>query len=297
MSNHGDLVAQLVATGRPSTHDYVRAQCPFCQERVGVTDTKLSFAFHVPSGYWRCLRCQIRGRDQQASSGITVGVQAGLAQQKTHDDECRRPPDGFYRLDAPPGSTSDLAQPARDFLLRRGVGPSAWARYQIGVSLAGRFCGRVIVPLLTGDGAWEGYIARSWKKRAKVPYLYPRGMNRGEMLFNGPALQEPTFEPVFVCEGCWDAIAFGDDGVAVLGMPSTEQIEAIALSRRPVVLCLDRDVYWKVALPLRDRLRLCARYLGRHHFSCGAVALPAGCDPDEVDIAAVRKAGYTSLTV
>jgi DNA primase len=133
----------------------------------------------------------------------------------------------------------------------------------------------VVVPILSPDGEWLGHVGRSWQKDAELPYLYGKGLQRRETLYNAAALNVQTDKPVMVVEGVLDALALWPDAVAVLGKPSEPQIWALADAARPVAVVLDGDA-WSEGEALAMTLRLEGQ-------RAGSVRLPPKTDPDEVD--------------
>ena len=136
------------------------------------------------------------------------------------------------------------------------------------------FRGRLIVPILSSDGSWVGYVGRDYTKKSELPYMYVRGMQRGRILYNRTALDVRTEKPVFVVEGTLDALYLWPDAVAVLGTWSTEHADFLLESKRPVVALLDGDA-WRKGEALAMVLEL-------HNVRSGFIKLPPKLDPDEV---------------
>ena len=160
-----------------------------------------------------------------------------------------------------------------------------WEDARIGVALRGRHAGRIIVPVLADTGEWMGWVGRAWGK-STLPYLYSRGMRRGELLYNQSSMLVDTDEPVAVVEGVFDCYPTWPDSAAMLGKPSTPsrpspgQFEALLASRRPLAVVLDGDS-WMQGKALSMRLRA-------HGQRAGFVRLPPQRDPDEVPVEWLR---------
>lgn len=241
----------------------------------------------MESGYFRCFRCGAWGfasRDQAGEWRTREVV-------KSDPLPVRVPaPEGFYYLCEGDGATASALDPAREFLRRRGLPEATWAAARLGACISGRYQGRVVVPVFDDDGEiWRGWVGRAWIKKAEVPYLYPEGMSRADLLYNGGALALETDEPALVVEGVLDALCPGchPDGVALLGKPSEPQVEQLIAARRPVVVVLDGDA-WCEGEMMMLRLRLEGQ-------RSGSVKLPPTLDPDEVPPAALRRAARESL--
>lgn len=235
-----------------------------CPLRTGKQDHRGSFGFNVRTGWYGCFKCGIKGRLRGYD-----GEDFEVAPEEQGEPQMG-PPDDFTEL---ADDKSFVLRPARDYLRGRGLGRKIWRETRIGACLEGRFAHRVVVPILSPDGVWLGYVGRSWKD-AMVKYLYPKGMNRREVLYNHAAVIQQTERPLFVVEGVFDALALWPDAVAVLGKPSDPQIFALADAPRPVAVCLDGDA-WAEGQQLAMRLKLEGQRAGNIH-------LPPKKDPDEV---------------
>lgn len=291
--SRSELITQMVARAKPSSNGFIRANCLFCQLLLNVTDTKMSWAYKVAEGWWYCARCRSRGTDHYALQGL--GPEKLPKEEKVHPSEWQAPPESYTPLWKDHGLTGGSCRMARKFLEKRGVGPEKWERWRIGCCPSGKFIGRVIVPVLAAnpDDAWLGYIGRAWQKKHDLPYRYPRGMPRGEYLFNGHILYEKTERPAFLVESAFDAIALEPDAAAVMGKPSAYHVSIAMESRRPIVWVLDGDA-WQEAVAWRDRMRMAAM-IAERTLPVGVCILPPGKDPDEVDVQELRQAALASL--
>lgn len=194
------------------------------------------------------------------------------------------PPPGFCVLADEPAYSSLAYQPAKGYLISRGLkSRKFWRELQIGVSDYERWNGRILIPMLDTEGEeWLGWIGRLWVRKpapaatgfAEMKYLYPSGMVRGLSFWNHTALRIEEDAPALTVEGAFDAIPFWPDAAAFLGKASEEQIEALVCAKRPICTVLDGDA-WREAWVLTQRLR----FEGQR---AGYVRLPPRVDPDEV---------------
>lgn len=262
------LVADALKGARRSLTGWWRANCPLCLTRTGKADRKQALAINVSSGAYTCWKCQASGKIKTKGLDIQLDdlpeVQAALAEME--------PPEGFTLLS---GDSSMSLEPARSYALKR-CPEELWAEVGIGGCASGKYAGRVVVPIMASDGeTWLGWVGRTWYPSDRA-YSYPKGMNRGEVLYRGAILHEPTEAPVLVVEGVFDAIHLWPHGVALLGKASEYQMEALAASPRPVVVVLDGDA-WEEAYAMTLRLKIHGKR------DVGYVRLPPKHDPDEVD--------------
>lgn len=259
-----------------------RGLCLVCVLRTGKADRRGSFSFNTATGFYQCFKCAIVGR--------LDGYDAVDMKLATPEDRpVMERPEGFYELCRGDGRGAESLEPARRFLRKRGlVDEGVWKQAHVGACIEGYFTDRVIVPVLSPDGEWLGHVGRAWVKKHPVPYLYPKGMNRRDVLYNHRALLPPEWDPateaglrlagdappVFVVEGVMDVLSLWPDAVALLGKPSDPQVYALADSVRPIVVCLDGDA-WREGEELAMRLQLEGQ-------RAGSIRLPPTKDPDEV---------------
>ncbi len=250
-----------------TTTGFARADCPFCIEAKGSADHKSGLAINIHSGWYRCWRCQTWGRIDRPDDVAPAAARAATTDMQ--------PPDGFLPLCEEPARTALSAWPARRYLESRGLGAGTWKAAGIGCCLTGRWQNRVVVPVLSPAGEWWGWVSRLWSREASDPYRTAPGMVLGEHVFNHSALMVETDEPAIAVEGCFDALPYWPDGVAMLGKPKAPQVLALIEARRPVAVCLDGDA-WEEAEMLALRLQ----FEGQR---AGFVRLPPREDPNSVD--------------
>ena len=257
----------------PSARGEVRLCCPFC---TGSSRFTLSASPNL--GVWHCHRCGAAGKGDL--SWLPAG---GYADELPPFTEVG-PPAGFLAFADAAGSRA--AEPYRAYLRQRGVLDVA-VLAGAGCALDGRYAGRVVVPVLGAGGTWLGFSARAIYRLARPTYLYPPGMRRGRVLFNGLALGSETAEPAFVVEGVFDALHLWPDGVAVLGKPTADQLVLMAEARRPLVVVLDGDA-WQEGMALALQLRA----LGK---KAAWLRLSARNDPDENPAEQLRERAREAL--
>ncbi len=277
-----ELIASAISGRNPSKRGWIRANCPMCPYRINKTDRKRSFGFHVKSHRFECYRCGANGRLKNAPDDWD---------ELELDEEAARapiiaPPAHFYELASESGQRSMCLEPARQYVAGRGLGPQLIAESRIGACPAGNMAGRVVVPVLSPDGAWLWYVGRAWVKQCEKPYLYPSG-GRSGVMFNHAALHLETDVPVLIVEGCFDALAYWPDAVAVLGKPTEENLEALIDARRPVAVVLDGDAH-EEGWALMMKLRLAGQ-------RAGTIKLGPRVDPDEVPRDVLRDAARRSI--
>lgn len=260
------MVRALMREARDSSTGWSRANCPFCPKLLGKIDRKQALAINMTNGAFVCFRCGTTGRMRDD--------EYKRVEAKPEEHHELGAPEGYVCLTTPDGEASLSAEPAREYLRSRKLTRAAVTAGKVGACLSGRYEGRVIVPVLGSEDEWLGWVGRVWFKGAARAYSYPRGMQRGQVLYNHSALLVETDEPVLVVEGVFDALAYWPHAVAVLGKPSETQVYALASARRPVVVVMDGDA-WMEGYTLGLKLRVEGQ-------RAGSVKLAPRIDPDEV---------------
>ena len=263
-----ELAERSARACHAGTGAWRRGTCEPCLLRTGKPDRRGCFSFNSSTGWYKCFKCGLVGRIDGYED-----IEPEEPEEVVEHD--MGPPEGFTELFRGDGARAFVFEKARKYLHGRGLTDvKVWRAGQVGATCEGYFAGRIIVPVLTPDGDWVGYVGRTWTKKADMPYLYPRGMNR-QVLYNHAALFSQTDAPVFVVEGVMDALALWPDAVAVLGKVSEPQLWALVDAERPVAVCMDGDA-WREGQELAMRLKL-------EGCRAGNIRLPPKKDPDEME--------------
>lgn len=266
----------------PNDNGWANVQCPFCVDIKGTRTTRKTLGLNVESGYYHCFRCEVFGytRDRVLCEKRLV-----VEEEVSRFDL----PKNFHPLWTREGRVHADLEPAREFLNFRGIPTAVWGQARIGACLSGDFKMRVVIPVITEDhveyDAWTpvsgieyyGFVARSWSSQTNsfLRYMYPKGMDRGRLLFNSVALTEDTNIPIILAEGVMDALPYWPHGVALLGKPTGQQLKILAKTKRRICVCLDGDA-WREAKTFANRLKL-------RGVDASWVKLPAGSDPNTID--------------
>jgi hypothetical protein len=255
------IVREALSRHRVNNSGFVRANCSFCDTRVGKADRDYSFWVHHESLVYGCFKCHIKGK----LDGGVAYVESEVEEPANTDpielpEHCRPVTDKALSLES-----------ARAYLRKRGVDERLWGPLHIGACLRGSHYERVVIPLFDTEGVLFGWVARSWSG-GKPPTLNSPGMVRG--MFNEAALFVDTEEPVVVVEGVMDALTLYPHAVAVLGKPIENQIQMLCASKRPIAVALDGDA--------RDESWALAERLSFEGKDAWFVALPPRADPNDL---------------
>jgi hypothetical protein len=285
MSERDELILAAIAGRHIASSGWVRGDCPYCETQTGTADKRQCFGVHVFSGNWHCFRC--------GAAGLLQDIPEDLESSDRQEPAAKEAttivlPEGFLPLYEEPGLSFPFTDGPRAYLTRRGLSAAVGREAKIGVVFTGKYRGRVVVPIFDELGrVLVGWSARSYVDSPSPKYLYPVGMDRRSIVFNGAALRRDTLDPVYVVEGVFDALALWPDAIAVLGKPSSPQLELLVSTKRPIVVLLDGDAWREsLAVMLRLKVRGC---------TTGSVRLPPRRDPATVPIAEVRRLGVLAL--
>jgi len=287
-------IKTALAESVSTSGDWWRADCPVCLSRSGKEDRRKSFAMR-PEGYYLCHKCGVRGWSKRIKEEIGSEWTRGLlgdglesvhaAQQAA--PEYKKPPAEYVALGDDTGKTAISLEWARNYLLKRGVSEDLWGPLQIGACSSGYYAGRIIVPVLSKNGQWSGFVARavptasgvSDRRKLGMKYLYPKGFDRSRQFFNEAAIEAHTGtdSPLIIVEGIFDAIKLWPSAVACLGKPTRHQINRLISLKNapPYAVTLDADAYdqgWSLSQSLRLQ--------GKRAF---AIKLPPGEDPGSLE--------------
>lgn len=267
MSWRDDVAAQVrdtTATG------YVRAYCPACPTRVGKTDRSKAISVSMSTGWWKCHRCDWRGRLDGYSDD--QGQLFGDPEHQAAPLEVEQPSSYEPII---PGSL--VTGHAARYLLSRGVPQEAWERFQLGYAADGDHAGRIILPLVHTDDwehvGWVGRLARTPKPWERA-YHTAAGVHRAHAFWNADALGAPG-DMLLVTEGVFDAIPLYPHAVACLGKPTNDQLATLASCAKPLVMVLDADA-WTTGLARTIQLRAAG-------LPAWCLALPHARDPGTSD--------------
>jgi len=263
-----------------------RAECPFCEERVGKPPSGRTLSVHSEGGGFHCFRCSVRGRVTLPEDLRVESLPVPTQQRRGIE-----PPEGFTLLASEPGASALSFAQARRYIESRGLPEDVVRDAKIGACISGLYRGRVVVPVLAEDDVtWLGFSSRIWTKNCdkRLKYRNATGEWKSTTIYNPNALAVETDEHCYIVEGVFDALALWPDAVAVLGDATDTQVAMLAKAKRPLVVVLDGDAWtkgWALAMKLRlEGLR------------AGSVQLAAGKDPDEVDPAWLWEEARASLT-
>jgi len=249
--------------GNPMS-DY-RVLCPFCIDRVGTDDTKGKLHIGVDVQAVHCFRCGYSAGWIQFVKDIlhcnyVEAIKELYVTPKIRDDISKTVMEGLTvpavvkkvveDLSLPTdfvslmGTTEDcklLQATAKKYARKRGFPEWFWARYNLGIAESVGW--RLIIPVE------KNY----YQARALASWLEPKYTNpptqAEEYLFNAGALE--IYDEVVITEGCFNAMAVGENAIALLGKEAPKKKLARLLQSEVTkyIIALDKDaMVWSVRL-------------------------------------------------
>lgn len=235
--------------------------CPYCIKEIGTPDKKFKLYMNPSKGIWRCWRCDRTGIVQEILQEFKAGAPALVQQIVPLPDNVQSPGELVSLLDLPDEHV------AIRYLRNRKFDPAVLdSQYGVRFCQSGRIVGRVfntsntIVFPIWMNNKLVGWQARLLYDPDKVTeeqyemygflkdedgewqvppkYMTSPGLDKGRILFNYDNARK--HDVVVICEGPFDAISVGMNGVATLGKGVTEFQERLI------------KAYWKFAVILLD---------------------------------------------
>ena len=234
LKRHGILVHSI-----NSTSGEARVNCPFCALRGKSPDIDFSAGVNFRKNVGHCFRCGWRSRHALQQFGLVSRDQAYTSSAaQTRQNKAELPDDFMLLAQRRP----DIwARRAVRYLVTRGVTASEINQYDIGLSMIGRFRGRVIFPIRDRKRRLLGFTGRTILKDTEPKWLHSAGL---QTMF--PALWRKR-KCVTLVEGVFDALAVArscgtvTDVFAMLGTHLSEPKLEWLLDYKNVVLWTDPD--------------------------------------------------------
>lgn len=154
-------------------------------------------------------------------------------------------------------------------------------KHRIGYCGLGYYKWRIIVPAIE-DGEIKYFAARLFLgqgERYRNPKKEDCGVGANEVVFNIDSAREQN--QAVICEGVFDAIKVGADGVALFGKHISDHQVFKLLGIENIYIMLDQDA-------LLDSLDIANRFLGKGKKNVYLVSPPHG-DPSDWPRAEIRK--------
>lgn len=218
--------------------------CPFCIENRGDPDTKGHLFVNDRFGVYHCYRCG-------ASGVVKSSDNKGYSNYELEDNE--RLLESLNRIvNSDDNDPIDMVIPrkkayedtyARAYMNSRGFTDEMMDKYDMRVgNVFSNLLGYVIIPNIVKEVVMtDMYCARSFTGSSRK-YMNPPSSQSGKSVYNLHRIK-PECDRLIVCEGALNAIAAGDNAVALYGKECSEVklTKIIKLRPKEIVVNLDLD--------------------------------------------------------
>ena len=214
-----------------------------------VSHHKPKLQINIQSGKWHCWVSNVGGRNLfQLFSKVGASKQhfdelivlvddiPYYKQNKDSKEEIVRLPKEFKSLCN--GGDSIVKRHALNYLYKREIDDSGILKYNIGYCDEGLYSNRIIIPSYDADGKLNFFVGRDFYS-SKMKY---RNSSTTKDII-GFDLFINWDEPIILCEGVFDAMAFKRNAIPLFGktVMSTLQKKIIESRVKVIYLALDND--------------------------------------------------------
>jgi hypothetical protein len=231
--------------------DEVKVCCPFCIEEGESPDSRYRLGINVRTGKAHCFNCGWSAGDYvftaRALARIAdvdmTGDRVTAHNESSAPVRAKPAPAPVYLSGLPEGYErfsfdSPFERQARDYLMNRGITRDQIDRWEIGFAMAGKYAGRVIIPVVH-DKQIAGVACRDYTGLAddtkRMRWMNSESL-RGVFGMKGNSCATIT-------EGCMDALRLepllpGEDSLCVFGSNiSEDQMQFLRRYKRLTYLC------------------------------------------------------------
>lgn len=186
-------------------------------------------------------------------------------------------PEEFSLLN--PQKTNIATRRAVKYLHSRKVTDKQIIEHKMGFCMSGEYKNRVIIPI-TENGDLKFWVARAISSDVKMKEKSPSDedyqISKSEVIFNIDRASK-KYHTAVICEGIFDALAFGDVGVSLLGKSLYQEQLNILLDYRAL---LTEGIYISLDWDAKDRATEMAEKLSEY-FDVKIINIPKeGDDPN-----------------
>lgn len=288
-----------------STGAELNATCPFC-------DKPDRFYINGESGRWVCFKCDQRGTSVAGIIAQVEGItferaRAMMMRASVQFKRKETPQTLLQKIKALRGSDEEEVEAQVDFALpdefrpvwkdgkwampmylkERGVKKQTAKAWGMGFCSAGRFGGRIIIPVSCPNG--KSFTARDATGEQQPRYLNPKGADHRRLFCGWNMMKSAPKGQVTLVEGPLDAVMMWQHGLPALSMMGKvlhfEQFAMLCETYKPdteIVVMTDPE---EAEAPYKIADRLLVRYERVY-----IAKLPEGVDPGSSTQEQARKA-------
>ncbi len=226
-----------------------------------VSHHKPKLQINVDTGKWHCWVSNQGGRNLfqllkkvgatrehfNELSELTEDIPRYLLKEKKEDS--LHLPESFKPLWN--GGDSIVKRHALNYLYSRGITEEDLLKYNIGYCDEGKYSNRIIIPSYDSEGKLNFYVARDFYN-STLKYL--NSFTSKDVI--GFDLFINWDEPIILCEGVFDAIAFKRNAIPLFGKTVSKKLEKkiIEYQVKTIYLALDNDA-------IKDSVKITQKFI------------------------------------
>lgn len=203
-------------------------------------------------------------------------------------------PEEYCRLD--PNHTNIVTKRAINYLHSRKITDKQIVDHNMGFCMSGEYKNRVIIPVTGQNNQLMFWVARAISKDVKMKEKSPSNtdyqISKSEVVFNLDKAAR-KYHSIVICEGIFDALAYGDIGVSLLGKSLYQEQLNLLLDYREL---LTEGVFVSLDWDARDKATEIAKTLSQY-FTVYIVNIPKELDDPNNSLQQMGKSYMNELLV
>lgn len=241
--------------------EQIRINCPACQAREGLSypDGKFNLEINTSKRVFHCWKCDspkfsgtlnklIRKYGSNSDYELFTSMGGHLFSSDFHESSEDAETIINVKLPYEYIAFEDMNEynPAHFeaytyMLMDRQISKQTLIDYNIGFCTKGDYFNRIIIPSYDADGELNYFIARSYKKRMKPPYMNPEA-DKEIICFNENRIN--WNQTVYIVEGVFDMLSFPLNTIPQLGKDLSKRVLSLLKQYKPnVVILFDPDAF------------------------------------------------------
>jgi len=241
----------------------LKVNCPKCQQRDGLrhNDGKFNLEINTEDEVFNCWKCEEPKFSGHLSKLIRLlGTKADYDLYKSYAGSYFDRFDSFDKKDDLEEEINLTIELPSEFISfddintedqqhinaymymvnDRKITTDQLLKYRIGFCVEGKYSGRIIVPSYDVNGIINYFVARSFKKELKPPYMNPK-IDKDLIVFNEGYINWDS--TIYIVEGVFEMFSLVN-GAPQLGKTFSKRMFNLLGERKPnVVIVLDPDAY------------------------------------------------------
>lgn len=239
--------------------EQVRVNCPVCEQRDGLSfpDGKFNLEINTNKKVFHCWKCDspkfsgtlnklVRkyGTNSDYELFRSMGGHIFSGEVSSSDEETLINavlPYEFISFKDMNAYIPSHFEAYSYMTIERKISKDILHEFNIGFCNTGEYFNRIIIPSYDADGQLNYFIARSYKKKHKPPYMNPE-VDKQLICFNENRIN--WNQTVYIVEGVFDMLSFPLNTIPQLGKVISKRVLSLLKQYKPnVVILFDPDAF------------------------------------------------------